>query len=228
MGKTIYAFGLEVRVIAMSKKLGKIDKPLVKKFKAARKLFCVPLLFAGKEAPKDYQKLYNQYWSQVKENVEKLERAGKANKIYHEVIFQAGKEGLELIKQQNMKSHLLVKSKMSQGAKLIALEDSALLAEYLDWGLCLSMVRSYGVASKIQEFYIEAEKKRDDYIVKQIDDTLKKGEAGVLLMKDESRIRLQPKLPADINVFLVHPPSLNDISQWIRNQLRKNIKKKPA
>ncbi len=210
----------------MSKKLGKIDKPLAKKYEAGRKLFCVPLLFAGKDAPKEYQKLYNQYWSQVKENIEKLERTGKTSKIYHEVIFQAGKEGLDLIKQQNKKSHQLAKSKISQGATLIGLEDNALLAEYLDWGLCLSMVRSREVASKIQEFYLEAEKKRDDYIVKQIDDTLKNGEAGVLLMKDESRIRIQPKLTADIHVFLVHPPALNDISQWIRNRFRENIKKK--
>ena len=212
----------------MSKQLGKIDKPEAKKYKAGRKLFCVPLLFAGKEAPKEYQKLYNQYWSQVNESLEKLEQTGKIKEIYHEVIFQAGKDGLKLIQQQNKKSHQLVKSKMSQGATLIALEDNALLAEYLDWGLCLSVVRSYGVASQIQKFYLEAEKKRDDSIVKKIDETLKKGEAGLLLMKDESRVRIQPELPADIHVFLVHPPALNDISQWIRNRMRETIKNKPA
>ncbi|UCG45577.1 MAG: hypothetical protein JSV58_01990, partial [Candidatus Bathyarchaeota archaeon] len=172
----------------MSRQLGKIDKPEAKKYKAGRKLFCVPLLFAGKEAPKEYQKLYNQYWSQVKESIEKLEQTGKVKRIYHEVIFQAGKDGLKLIQPQNKKSHQLVKSKMNQGASLIALEDNALLTEYLDWGLCLSVVRSYAVASQIQKFYLEAQKKRDDSIVKKIDETLKKGEAGLLLMKDESRV----------------------------------------
>ncbi|UCE29003.1 MAG: hypothetical protein JSV85_07035 [Candidatus Bathyarchaeota archaeon] len=209
----------------MSKKLGKIAKPLAEEYADGRKLYCVPLLFTGKNAPKDYLKLYDKYWVQVEENVAKLELSGKADKIYHESVFLAGKEGLESIEQQNKKSHQLVESKISRGALLIALEDKQLLAEYLDWGLCLSVVRSPEVVGKIQDFYREAEERRDKQIVKRIDDTLKNGEVGVLLMNDESRIRIQPKLPAKIHVFLVHPPALNDISQWIRSQIRDNIKK---
>ena len=228
--KTIYALRFEDirfedKVIAMSKKLGKIPKPLAEEYANGRKLYCVPLLFTGKSAPKDYLKLYDQYWVQVEENVAKLELTGKADKIYHESIFLTGKEGLESIKQQSKRSHQLVKSKMSQGALLIALEDKQMLVEYLDWGLCLSMVRSPEVVGKIQKFYREAEERRDKQIVKRIDDTLKNGEVGVLLMNDESRIRIQPKLPANIHVFLVHPPVLNDIYQWIRTKIKETTMK---
>ncbi len=207
------------------KKLGRIEKPSVQKYAAGRKLYCVPLVFSGKDAPEDYQKLYDTYWTEVKEHIEKLGKVGRAAKIYHESIYSADQDSLESIKQQNKRSHELVESEISQGAELIALEEKRLFGEYMDWGVCLSIVRTPEVAEKIQNFYLEAEKRRDEYILKQIDETLKDGEAGILLMKDENRIRIQPKLPSDIHVFLVHPPALNDVSQWIRDRIRDTYKK---
>lgn len=215
----------EINMIEMPKKLGKIDKPSIEEYKTGRKLYCIPLLYSAKDAPKDYVKLYNQYWTQVKEHVEKLERAGKANKIYHESIYSTGQDGLEKIKQENVKSYRIVKSKVDEGAALISLEDNRLLSEYIDWAMCLSIIRSTKVAEKIQKFYLEAEKRRDEYIVKRIDETLKKGEVGILVMRDENRIRIQSKLQSDIHVFLVHPPALNDLSQWIKERIREKFKK---
>lgn len=206
----------------MSKKLSKIDKPSAAEYASGRKLYCVPLLFYGKDSPEDYSNLYVQYWSQVVEQIERLEKTGKIDKIYYESVFLSGQDGLERIKQQNEGGYDLVRLKMDQGASLMALENNQLFSEYLDWGLCLSLVRSIGVREKIQKFYLEAEKKRDEYIVKRIDETLKESEVGLLIMNDDKRIKVQPVLQADIHVFLVHPPALNDISRWMRDRIAKN------
>ena len=103
---------------------------------------------------------------------------------------------LEKIKLQNEKSYELVKLKVESGASLVAIEDKTLFQEYLDWSLCLSVVRSNTVAEKIRNFYQEAEKNREEYIAKKIEETLKEGESGILIMRDEYRMRIQSKLEA--------------------------------
>jgi len=208
----------------MSKKLGKVEKPLVEKFKEKRKLYCVPLIFSDKDALKNYLEIFNRYWDEVAEHITNLEKAGKVKKIYHESISIGGEDGLQAIKEINKRSYQLVNSKYAQGIELQALEDKDLFNEYMDWSMCRLVIgRSQKVVNKIQEFYQKANEKRDEYVAKQIDNTLKKGEAGMLIMSDEYRMRIQSRLPSDIQIFLVNPPALNDIQQWLRNQLRKRI-----
>ena len=209
----------------MSKKLGKIEKPSVEEFSYGRKLFCVPLLLSGKEAPEDYITLYDNYWFQVNEHIQKLEKTGKINKIYHESVFEDGQAGLDIIKKQNSKIHQILQSKISQGASFIAIEDKNILDEYVDLSMCLSLVRSPGVAEKIRKLYFEAANIRDQHIVKRIDETLKDSEVGLLVTVDSTRIRIQSNLSPDIHVFLVHPPALNDISRWFRDRNKDSTKK---
>ena len=112
----------------------------------------------------------------------------------------------------------LIKSKLDYGAKIEALEDSELFNEYIDWGMCLSIARTKNVAEKILQFYTEVSKKRDDHIIKVISETLKNGEIGMMLARDENRMRIQPRLPDNIHVFLVRPPALNDYYRWLRDR----------
>ncbi len=170
----------------MPEKIGEINKPLVDEYKEGRKLYCVPLIFSLKDAPKEYLEKYDLYWDQVAEQIEGLERAGNISKIYHEAVFLSGEEGLEDIRQLNEKSYQLAKSKSGQGAKLQALEDRDLFNEYTDWLMALSVVgRSKKVANKILEYYREVSDRRDEHVTKQINETLKEGEAGMLIMSDE-------------------------------------------
>jgi hypothetical protein len=204
----------------MSEKLGKIEKPSVATF-PGRKLYCVPLVFADKDALEDYLQLYERYWEQASEHITNLEKAGKIQKIYHENVFFSGNEGIETIQGLNEKSFQLVKSKCVQGAELQALEDKALFDEYMDWSMCLLVVgRSQNVVKTIQDFYQKTGKQRDEYVVKRINETLAEGEAGLLLTSDQQRIRIQPNLASDIHVFLVSPPTLNDIQQFFREKVR--------
>jgi hypothetical protein len=205
----------------MSETLGKISKPSVDEFKESRKLYCVPLLINVKDAPSEYQEKYNLYWNQVAEHINGLEKAGRICKIYHEAVFQSGEEGLDAVKQLNEKSYQLVKSKLDQGAEIQALEDRDLFNEYTDWLMALSVVgRSKKVADKILEYFREVSDRRDEYIVKRINETLKTGEAGLLIMSDEYRMHIQPQLSPDIQVFLVRPPALNDIQRLLREMLQ--------
>ena len=207
----------------MSAKLGKIRKPTVEESKAGRKLYCIPLLFSTKEAPSDYVTLFNQYWDQVETHVSNLEMAGKPTKIYCEMTFSTGSNGLQEIKQQNERTLRFVKSRIKQGAILEPLEEEKLFSEYMDWGMCLSIVRSPDVVKKIMEFHRTAEESRDKCIAERINGTLQSNDAAILLMRDEDRIRIQPRFSSDISVFLVRPPTLNAIHRWIRDQAAKSV-----
>lgn len=205
----------------MPKTLGRIKKPTVEESKAGRKLYCVPLLFPLPDAPKEYTKIFDQYWNQVEEHVSNLEKMGEPKKIYHEMIFLSGKDGLQAVKGQNERTFQFVKAKVDRGIILEPLEQEKLFSEYLDWTMCLSVVRSSGVAKKILGFYKDAERRRDREAVNKINKSLKKGQAAILLMRDENRIRIQPQFSKDINVFLVRPPALNDIFRWLRDYAAK-------
>ena len=51
-----------------------------------------------------------------------------------------------------------------------------------------------------------------------IEGNLAEGEAGMLIMKNEDRAKLQ--FPSDIEVFLVTPPSYDDILRWFREKAK--------
>ena len=131
-----------------------------------------------------------------------------------------------MVKQIIEQCYSLVEEKMRQGGKLVKLEDEEVLNEFVDWSICLSLVRrSKKVFNKILEFYNDVAEGRWKEIAGTIDDTLKKGEAALLIMTEENRLQVQSHLPSDIQVFLVHPPALNDIQRWFRDYLKKQSKR---
>ena len=77
----------------------------------------------------------------------------------------------------------------------------------------------------MQEFYGDALKRRWEGNAKTIDDTLKKGEAALLVMTEENRMQIQSYLPSDIEVFLIHPPALNDFQRCFRDYWKNQMNK---
>jgi len=69
---------------------------------------------------------------------------------------------------------------------------------------------------EIYELYEKAIQKRREYIPKQISETLKDGETGVLMMREQERMKIQ--FPSEINVILVRPPVLSEIEKWQRER----------
>lgn len=202
----------------MTEVLGKLEKPAAKKFQGGRKLYLVPLVFVGKDAPDDYRQKVELYWQQVAEQLTGLEqKIGRIKKIYHESVSLDGENGLAIIERMNESGYPLVKKKCAQGAELVATEDMELFAQSLDWGNCLRVVMSAGVFQKISEFYREATEKRFNYIARRIDETLAEEEAGALFISERHSLQFPPT----IQVFYISPPALDEIHRWFRERAEK-------
>ena len=201
----------------MAEQLGKIEKPEAKDFTSKRKLYLIPLIFSGKEAPPEYVEKFNLYWQQVGEHIAKLEaKIGRVSHIYHESIAQAGEDGLKAMEKLSPSSCHVAREKCQSGAVFEATEDKELADESLDWERFLLMgFISQKVAEMVSRFYVEALKKRYEHVARRIDETLKADEAGVLFIREGHMVQF----PQDIEVFSVAPPALDEIHRWQRERL---------
>ena len=200
----------------MSEELGKIERPPVGEFKAGRKLYFVPLIFSPREPQADFLEKANRYWEQVEAHLTNLEmKLGSVSKVYHELVSVGGEDGAKAIEELNKGSYQIAKVRLGKGAELQPIEDGELLTEFMDWGRCLAVgLQSQKAFARIYESYIEAQKRRNSYIVKQIDETLNNNEAGILLMREGHQVQF----PSDIQVFYVAPPGLDEIKRWLRER----------
>ena len=200
----------------MAEELGKIEKPEAGKYKEGRKLFFAPLIFTPRKLPADLEGLVESYWKQVEEQVSKLEASlSDVKKIFHELIPVGGKEGLKAMKELNNESYRFANASLRKGAELQPVEDSQLLTEFMDWSRCLVIgLQNHKVLTKVYEFFSEAGSRRNEYIAQHIDETLKRDETGILLMREGHQVQF----PSDIEIFYVAPPALDEIKRWLRNR----------
>ena len=198
----------------MAEQLGKIEKPEAKHFTSKRKLYLIPLIFSGKEAPPEYVEKFNLYWEQVGEHVANLEsKIGKVSHIYHESITLNGEDGLKAMEKLNPSSCRIAKERCQSGAVLEATEDKELTEETIDWErFLLTGFISQKVAKTVSEFYVEALRKRYEHIARRIDETLKDNEVGMFFIREGHMVQF----PQDIEVFSVAPPALDEIHRWQR------------
>ncbi|MGE5893631.1 MAG: hypothetical protein ACM34I_06205 [bacterium] len=198
--------------------LGSIEKPSPESFTGKRKLYCVPNMYHPADVPEEFSNLIRKFWDEVTNQIERLELAGKIAKIFCENIPLEGEEALAVLEKMNAQAHQIVKKKITEGASLVPIEREDLLGPFIDWRNCLTVVRTEEVANKILEFYKDIADRRFKFIQHAIESNLGIGEAGLLIMQDEDRVKLQ--LPQDIEIFLVTPPSYDDILRWLRDRLR--------
>jgi len=200
----------------MSEELGKIEKPPVEEFKGGRKLYFVPVIYCARESPDEYLEKISKYWNQVENQMSDLElKLGKVDRIFHELIPVGGEDGIKAIKELNDKSYQIINNRLGKGAQLEAIEQNELLTEFMDWSKCLAIgLQNQKVLAKVYEFYTEVSKKRNEHIAKQIDETLKPDEIGVLFMRGGHRVQF----PSDIQIFYVIPPALDEIERWLRDR----------
>ncbi len=198
--------------------LGQIEKPKAEDFTRKRKLYCVPNIYPIYDPPDDFKELFNKYWDEVAQQIEKLEAAGKIKKILCEMIYLESEEALNALSKLNEKAFLTIKKKIDEGGTLLPLESKEIFGPYIDWANCLKVVFTKEVFTKVHEFFSELSEKRLQHIMSVIDSNLREDEAGLLIMKDEDRAKLQ--FPSDIEVFLITPPSYDDIIRWFREKWR--------
>jgi hypothetical protein len=199
--------------------LGQIAKPAVEDFAGRRKIYCVANIYPIEDAPEDYKELVNKYWDEVVHQIEKIEAAGKTRKIFCELISERGEEAFGILNKINERLLQIIKKKLDEGGTLVPLESQEILGPYTDWSNCLRVVFTKEVFTKILEFYKEFSEKRFGHIMEVIDSNLSEAEAGLLIMKDEDRAKLQ--FPGDMEVFLITPPSYDDVIRWFRDRLAK-------
>lgn len=197
--------------------LGRIQRPEVESFKGKRKLYCVTNINAMDISDDDFIALINKFWDEVSQQLERLESAGKIKKIFIENIYLKGDEGLEILKGLNERAFSIVKDRLEKGADFLPLEREEIFGPYLDWANCLSIVRTKEVFERVYEFYTDLFDRRIKYMQALIESNLLDGEAGLLIMRDEDRMKLE--LPSDIEIFLVTPPSYDDILKWLRKKI---------
>lgn len=198
--------------------LGQIERPSQESFAGKKKLYCVHTVYFSENAPDGYKELFNKYWDEVFQQIEKIEVAGKISKIFCESIFTTGKEALDVLSRMNEKAAWIVNKKLEQGGTFVPLENREIFGHFLDWGNCLMVVRTNEVFEMVREFYTEWSGKRLQHILEVILGSLSEGEAGLLLLKNEDRVKLQ--FPNDIEVFLITPPSYDDLLKWARERTK--------
>ncbi len=198
--------------------LGKIEKPDAESFSGKRKLYCVPNVLIVESAPEEYKKLANKYWDEVSGHIAKLEIAGKIKKIFADNITSMDKEAIDELVKINEKALQLIKSKIEEGAELFPLESEEIFGPFIDWRNCLHIIRTEEAAQKVLGFYMEFLNKRLEHILGVIEKNLLSDEAGLLIMADEYRAKLQ--FPSDIEIFLVTPPSYDDLMRWLRDRMK--------
>lgn len=200
----------------MAEELGKIEKPAAEDYKEGRKLYFIPLIYLGVDSPEDYQKLALKYWEQVKSQISELEtKLGTIQHIYHELIPATGEGALKAIEEICEKSSQIIKDCIERGAQLEALEDADILTEFMDWSKCLLIgLQNKDVVNKVYDAYLESSKKRNEFIIKKIDETLNKDDIGILIMRESHQLQF----PTDIQIIYVAPPALDEINRWLRDR----------
>jgi hypothetical protein len=200
----------------MAEELGKIEKPEAEQFSGKRKLYLIPLLFAWEGAPAEYVEKFNRYWEQVREHVANLESTiGKVNRVYHESITMAGEDGLNVLEKLNPSGCQITRDKCQSGAELEAAEDMELAEESMDWERHLLMgFVSQKVARMVSDFFVEASRRRYEYIANRVGETLKDNEVAMFFVREGHMVQFPP----DIEVFSVAPPVLDEIHRWLRDR----------
>lgn len=198
----------------MTEQLGELKKPSAESFGEGRKLFFVPLVLGPRETEPELKELIERYWAQVQDHVTNLEaKLGQVKRVYHELVPAAGEEAVKAVEELSTESCQLVKAAVQKGAQLESMEDSDLLTELMDWTKCLALgLQNQRVFNLVYESFVAVEKKRNEHITGRIDETLQSDETGILVMREGHQVQF----PADVQVFYVAPPALDEIKRWAR------------
>ena len=198
-----------------AQELGRIERPTAEQYRGRRKLLLVPLVYSPAPDEQEGAAALLSYWEQMQTQVAALENAlGGLQRIYHESVTAGGGEGMAQLQAGDLRSHAFIARKSESGAALEATEDIEILLETLDLQRCLMIpLVSPTVAGRLQEWRAEANRRRYEHIAARIDETLTEDGVGLLLISE----RHQVQFPADIEVFYVSPPALDEFRRWLRN-----------
>ena len=193
-----------------------------------RKLIYVPIIHTEADLgsmagffEKEYKKRYNQQewhahitaidemWRGISEKIIQLNLQWSMVKVYQDGLPVCGKE-LEIVTDLAKKgsiNHRIVLDLVYRGAKLEGSENSALLLQEYDYLQKIAQAKNNPQRNNLIREYNRVSKellmKRDQFIAKRIDQTLGKGEVGVLFIGMMHQV--DKFLPKNIEVsYLIH------------------------
>ena len=198
--------------------LTQMSKPEAAQFSGQRKLFLVPIFLFPPDSPDDATQLLERYWTEVRDQIQNLERSlGAVRYVFHETIYAGGEDGLKMVEVMNPFGCSFIQALCGAGAMLEATEDQAVVEEHSDWQRCLSIgLMSEKVMNLAFTGIQETTQQRFDYIGQRISETLQENEVGVLFISEGHRVQF----PTDVQVFFVAPPALDALRRWIGDQMR--------
>ena len=175
----------------------------------------VPLVYGPRTEDEEGVAVLQRYWDQMQTQVASLESAlGGLHHVYHESLTAGGTQGMELLKALDQRSHEFVEAKLQAGAALETTEDQEVLFETVDLRRFLMIpLGSQKVALRVREWFDESNRSRYEYIANQIDTTLEDDQVGLLLISEGHKVQF----PADVEVFYVSPPALDEFHRWLQN-----------
>jgi hypothetical protein len=194
--------------------LGNVGKAVSEQFSGSRKLLLVPLMTAVREDD-DLRELVDRYWRECAQQVRNLELSlGAVANIYHEGSAEEGDEALASLEGRNPAAYPFLKETCERGAVLRPTDEIELLLEVVDLQRCLMQgLLSAKVAQQLSGWYRDTVKRRYEAIARRIDETLEKNQVGLLVIGQDHQVQI----PQDIQVIYVAPPTLNDITRWLRD-----------
>lgn len=203
----------------MAEEIGRITRPATANYQGKRKLLLAPLVqlpFPPDRVPAEGAAIMGRYWEQVEAQVRAVQNAlGSIRHIYHESLPEGGAEGLGYLEASGQGSHALVSGLMEAGAALETAESMEILAETLDWQRCLMQpLISREAASRLQEWFADANRRRYGFIADAIDSSLGEDETGLLLINERHQIQF----PRDLEVIYIAPPALDEFRRWLQNR----------
>lgn len=193
--------------------LGKIDKPAADLYAGVRKVYMVRIIHQIPNVPEEYQRLAQEYWQSVDEQLTAMEtKAGLIKHIFIENIPGRG-EDVKVILERNFSAiRELCQPRVERGAKFELLEDQDLLFECIDWESCLSIqLTSAQVVQQIQARYQEVAKKRIAFQLDAIDKAIPEAGCALLLFSSP-----EPAIPDGIERFIISPPAFDKLQRWVQ------------
>ena len=229
--------------MAMAEELGRITRPAAGNYQGRRKLLLAPLLpvlappdgIPDDSIPDDSiladgAAVIARYWEQVAVQVRAVQNAlGRIRHIYHENLPAGGAEGIAYLEASGQGSLPLVRelteSSADDGAILEPTESMEIMAEILDWQRCLMQpLISPTVATRLQEWYADASRRRYEFIASAIDAGLGADETALLLINE----RHQAQFASDIEVIYIAPPALDEFRRWAHRWSESRQRDMPA
>jgi hypothetical protein len=197
--------------------LSKLEKPDAENFKGKRKLYCLPNVYPIPGSDEKYKNLISKFWDEAEIQISKLELMTPVTYVFCEMVYQ-NENALDVLSKIDSYLFDMVKKHIDKGAKLVPIEEENVFSEYVDWANCLKVVTTEKVFTKVMEFFSEIANKRFHLITEIIDKNLGSSEAGLLIIKDEDRRKIN--FPPDVEIFLITPPAYDDILKFIRDLFR--------